>query len=51
MKNKKYLVNICQIFSEDIVVSACSPKEAKTKAWEKYNPKKKNFEIEIEDEH
>ena len=46
----KYLVTISQTWSETVVVTAKTSKEAKMKGWKKHNPKKMNYTIEAEKE-
>lgn len=46
----KYQVNINQVWSETLTVTANNAQEAKKLAWEKWNAKKKNYTIEAEKE-
>lgn len=47
---KKYRVNISQTWSEDVIVSANNAAEAKRKAFAKWKPKKKNYQMDAEKE-
>lgn len=46
----KYQVTISQTWSETVVVTAKNTREAKLKAWKKYNPKKMNHSFDVESE-
>ena len=46
----KYRVVITQMLSEETIVTAKTAVEARKKAWENWNPKKKNYSIETERE-
>lgn len=45
---KKYQVEISQIWSETINVSAKNITEAKQKAWEKWKAKKVNYRLSVD---
>ena len=45
---KKYQVEICQIWSETVKVSAKNVTEAKLKAFEKWKAKKKNYKMWVD---
>ena len=47
---RKFRVIIAQTWSEEVIVTAKTKSEAKKKAWKKWKPKKKNYEIEVESE-
>jgi len=44
----KYIVNINQVWSEDVIVSAKTPKQARRKAWKSWKANKRNYTLEIE---
>lgn len=46
MKAEKYKVNINQVWSEEVIVSANNKREAKKKAWEKWKAKKINYSFD-----
>jgi len=46
----KYKVNINQVWSEEVIVTAKNSAEAKKKAWEKWKAKKTNYGLTADKE-